>query len=109
MVEPASVSYDLHRSNITSPDGDTDPINTLNHTLCTDTQVLVKIEGNNVSATIVLEVEKKANGSEYYRSAGLNLTHSSVLFIKHGGGHVRVRVTALTGTTPNLTIYLKRV
>ena len=108
-MNPASVSYDLHRINVTVADSDTIPINTLNHTLCQETQVLVKVEGTGVSATIVLEVEREPNGTEYYRSASFNLTRSSVLFIKHGGGHIRVRVTSLSGTNSNLTVYVKAV
>ena len=108
-MNPASVSYDLHRVGVTVADSDSTPIQTVNHTLCQETQVLVKVSGSGVSATVVLEVEREANNTEYYRSAGFNLTQSSVLFIKHGGGHVRIRVTTLTGSNPSLDIYVKRV
>ena len=58
-MNPASVSYDLHRQGITSADGDAAPIDTLDHTLCLETQVLVKVSGANVSATLVMEIERE--------------------------------------------------
>ena len=107
-MEPASVNYDLHRQGITSADGDVDDINTLDHSLCLETQVLVKVSGANISATLVLEVERSVNNKEYFRSQSYTVSRSQALLIRHGGGHVRVRVIALSGTTPSLDVYLKR-
>ena len=108
-MNPASVSYDLHRQGISAADGDTSPVTTLDHTLCLESQVLVKVSGTNVSATIVMELECEPNGTGYYRSQSYTVSRSQALLIRHGGAHVRVRVIALTGTGPSLDIYLKRV
>ena len=103
------MSYDLHRQGISAADSDTGPVNTLDHTLCLESQVLIKVTGTNVSATIVMELERAANGTEYNRSQSYTISRSQALLIRHGGAHVRIRVIALTGTGPSLDIYLKRV
>ena len=109
MREPASVDYVLHRSAVIVADSDVASINTVDHTLCRKSQVLVLVSGTDVSCTLVLEVEKSVNGSEYFRSQSYTISRSQAFLIEHGGGHIRIRITALSGTSPSITIYLKRV
>jgi hypothetical protein len=106
---PAESAWTAHRVSIAVADADDGSVNTVDHTDAKSSQALAVLSDGVTECTLVMEVEMTANGTNYCRTQSYAISRSQAFKIDHGGGHVRTRITALTGASPDVDIYLKKV